>query len=631
MFLSDGVEADQSREGAESMTAAARTREALDQVTILFSGDSGDGMQLTGSQLTTTSAMLGNDVSTLPDYPAEIRAPAGSVAGVSAFQLHFSHQEIHTPGDNPDVLVVMNPAALKTSLPRLLPQGVLIIDEDAFSARNLAKAGYAENPLHDPGLGDRYQLHLLPVTTLTLNALDGLDLKRTVKTRCKNFFTLGLVYWLYERPLEQSLEWIDKKFSRMPLVAEANRLALQAGYYYGETSGAFAVQWTVPAASGEAGSYRIINGNEASALGFVTAARLADKPLVYSSYPITPATDVLNHLSRWKHMDVRTIQTEDEIAAMGSAIGAAYGGAFSVTGTSGPGVCLKSEAIGLAIMLELPLVILNVQRGGPSTGLPTKTEQADLLQAMFGRHGESPLPVLAAASPGDCFAIAIEAFRIAVRHCTPVFVLSEGYLANGSEPWRIPSLSELEPIVVRHPVDAEGFQPYARDATTLARPWVLPGTPGMEHCIGGLEKQPLSGGVSYAPEDHEAMCKLRADKVARVADFIPELAVDGPQQAPLLVLSWGGTHGAALTAVQRARQQGHAVAHAHLRYLNPFPRNLGELLGRYEQVLIPELNAGQLALLIRARYLVDAISFPKLRGQPFTVREIEARIEALLS
>jgi len=612
------------------MSVAAKPREELEQVTILFSGDSGDGMQLTGSQLTTTSAILGNDVSTLPDYPSEIRAPAGSVAGVSAFQLHFSRQEIHTPGDNPDVLVAMNPAGLKTSLPRLLPNGVLIVDQDAFTDRNLAKAGYDDNPLDAPELGSRYQLHPVPVTTLTLNALDKLDLKRTVKLRCKNFFTLGLVYWLYDRPLQQSLAWIDKKFARMPLVAEANRLAMQAGFHYGEISEAFAVQWTVPGTRGEAGTYRIINGNEAAALGFVTAAQLADKPLVYSSYPITPATDVLNHLSRWKHMDVRTIQTEDEIAAMGSAIGAAYGGAFSVTGTSGPGVCLKSEAIGLAIMLELPLVILNVQRGGPSTGLPTKTEQADLLQAMFGRHGESPLPVLAAASPSDCFDTAIEAFRIAVRHCTPVFILSEGFLANGSEPWRIPSLQEMEPITVRHPVDANGFQPYARDAATLARPWVLPGTPGMEHCIGGMEKQPLTGAVSYAPEDHETMCQLRADKVARVADFIPELEVDGPHEAALLVLTWGGTRGAAFTAVQRAREAGRSVAHAHLRYLNPFPRNLGELLARYEKVMIPELNAGQLALLIRSRYLVDAVSFPKLRGQPFTVREIVARIEELL-
>jgi len=621
----------EAQQDTGSMSVAAKTTERRKQITILFSGDSGDGMQLTGSQLTTTSAILGNDVSTMPDYPSEIRAPAGSVAGVSGFQLHFSAEEIHTPGDNPDVLVAMNPAALKTNLPRLLPNGVLIVDQDAFSKRNLAKAGYDENPLDNSELASRYQLHPVPATTLTINALDALDLKRTVKTRCKNFFTLGLVYWLYERPLEQSLEWIDRKFHGNPLVAQANRLALQAGYHYGETAEAFAVQYTIPGARNAAGTYRIINGNEASALGFVTAANLANKPLVYSSYPITPATDVLNHLSRWKHMDVRTIQTEDEIAAMGSAIGAAYGGAFSVTGTSGPGVCLKSEAIGLAVMLELPLVILNVQRGGPSTGLPTKTEQADLLQALFGRHGESPLPVLAAASPGDCFDIAIEAFRIAVRHSTPVFILSEGYLANSSEPWRIPSLQDMQPIAVRHPHDPDGFQPYSRDAATLARPWSIPGIPGLEHCIGGLEKNPLTGAVSYAPEDHEEMCSLRAEKVARVADFIPELEVDGPSEGALLVLGWGGTHGAALTAVQRARQRGFSVAHAHLRYLNPFPRNLGELLARYERVIIPELNSGQLALLIRARYLVDVISFPKLRGQSFTVAEIEARIEELLS
>lgn len=613
------------------MSASGTGREQLEQVTILFSGDSGDGMQLTGNQLTTTCAILGNDVSTLPDYPSEIRAPAGSVAGVSGFQLHFSAQEIHTPGDSPDVLVAMNPAALKTNLPRLLPNGVLIVDQDAFSKRDLAKAGYLDNPLDSAELHSRYRLHPVPVTSLTLNALDGLDLKRTVKSRCKNFFILGLVYWLYERSLQPSLDWIDNKFSRAPLVAEANRRALQAGFHYGETSGAFAVQWTVPGAKTAAGTYRTINGNEASALGFVTAAQLANKPLVYSSYPITPATDVLNHLARWKHMDVRTIQTEDEIAAMGSAIGAAYGGAFSVTGTSGPGICLKSEAIGLAVMLELPLVILNVQRGGPSTGLPTKTEQADLLQAMFGRHGESPLPVLAAAGPGDCFDIAIEAFRIAVRHSTPVLVLSEGYLANSSEPWRIPDLQDLDPITVRHPDDPEGFQPYARDEATLARPWAVPGTTGLEHCIGGLEKHPASGSVSYAPEDHDVMCRQRREKVARIADFIPELEVDGPQEAALLVLTWGGTCGAALTAVQRARKRNRSVAHAHLRHLNPLPRNLGAILVRYQQILIPELNSGQLALLIRAGYLVDAVSFSKLKGQPFSVSEIETRIEELLA
>lgn len=610
---------------------SSRTREELQQVTVLFCGDSGDGMQLSGTQLSTTSAVYGNDVSTLPDYPPEIRAPAGSLAGVSAFQVHFAGHKIHTPGDNPDVLVAMNPASLRVNLPRLKPGGVVISDRDMFSERNLAKADYATNPLDDPALGSTYCLHPVPISSLTLKALEAVDLKHTAKRRCKNFFALGLVYWLYARPLEQSLAWISNKFAGHPLVAEANRRALQAGYHYGETSEAFAVQWSVPRAPVEAGSYRMINGNEAMALGLVTAARLAQKTLVYSSYPITPASEVLHHLSRWKHLDVRSIQAEDEIAAMGSTIGAAYGGAFAVTGTSGPGVCLKSEAINLAIMLELPLVIFNVQRGGPSTGLPTKTEQADLLQALFGRNGESPIPVLAPDSPADCFAVAIEAFRIAVRHTTPVFILSEGYLANSSEPWRIPSLHGIPTIEVQHPVEARGFQPYSRDASTLARPWLLPGTPGMEYRMGGLEKHPDSGSVSYAPQDHEAMCRLRADKVQRVAAFLPEIEVNGPEQAALLVLGWGGSYGAVATAVQRTQDKGLAVAHVHLRHLNPFPSELGEILSRYDRVLIPELNDGQLALLIRARYLVDTVSFSKLQGQPFTITEIETRIEELLS
>ena len=613
------------------MSASATSRDELQQVTVLFCGDSGDGMQLSGTQLSTTCAVYGNDVSTLPDYPSEIRAPAGSLAGVSAFQAHFADHEIHTPGDKPDVLVAMNPASLKVNLPRLKPGGVIISDQDAFNERNLAKANYATNPLHDPQLGSTYRLHTVPISSLTIRALETVDLKHAAKRRCKNFFALGLVYWLCARPLEQSLKWIDNKFAGNPPVAVANRRALQAGYHYGETSEAFAVQWNIPRATVEAGTYRMINGNEAMALGLVTAARLAHKALVYSSYPITPASEILHHLSRWKHLDVRSIQAEDEIAAMGSTIGAAYGGAFAVTGTSGPGVCLKSEAINLAVMLELPLVILNVQRGGPSTGLPTKTEQADLLQALFGRNGESPIPVLAASSPADCFAVAVEAFRIAVRHTTPVFILSEGYLANGSEPWRIPSLHDLAPIEVQHPVEAGSCQPYSRDTSTLARPWVLPGTPGMEYRMGGLEKQPGSGSVSYAPQDHEAMCRLRADKVARIAAFLPALEVNGPQQAALLVLGWGGSYGAIAAAVQRARNKGLAVAHVHLRYLNPFPSELGEILSRYDRVLIPELNAGQLALLIRARYLVDAVSFSKLQGRLFTIAEIETRIEELLS
>jgi 2-oxoglutarate ferredoxin oxidoreductase subunit alpha len=609
---------------------AARTTagssETLEQVTILFSGDSGDGMQLTGTQMGTTSAIYGNDVSTLPDYPAEIRAPAGSLGGVSAFQLHFASHEIHTPGDSADVLVAMNPAGLKIHLPRLSPGGILIVDRDAFTARNLAKAAYVGNPLEDETTRTRYQLHALPVTTLTLNALESLTLKHSAKVRCKNFFALGLVYWLYDRRLDQSLTWIQKKFAHMPQVAEANRLALQAGYHYGETAGAFPVQWRIRKALGRPGTYRLINGNEATALGLVTAARLADKPMVYSSYPITPASEILHSLSRWKHMDVRTIQAEDEIAAMGATIGAAYGGALAATGTSGPGVCLKSEALNLAVMLELPLVVINVQRGGPSTGLPTKTEQADLLQALFGRHGESPIPVLAPASPADCFTMAIEAMRIAVRHMTPVFILGEGFLANSSEPWRIPALQELEPITVDHQVAAEGVQPYSRAPETLARPWILPGTPGMEYRLGGLEKQPLTGNVSYAAVDHETMCRLRAEKVARVAAFIPDIEVRGHAEAKLLVLGWGGTYGAIRTAVERLAQADQPVAHAHLRYLNPFPGNLGAVLARFEQVLVPELNHGQLALLLRAHYLVDVLSRSKLQGQPFTVGEIESCI-----
>ena len=604
--------------------------QTVDQVTILFCGDSGDGMQLTGTQLSNTSAIYGNDVSTLPDYPSEIRAPAGSLAGVSAFQLQFANHEIHTPGDNADVLVAMNPASFKVNLGKLQAQGTLIIDQDAFSDRGLARAGYQQNPLDDPGLASRYRIHVVPASTLTLKALEELDLKRTAKLRCKNLFALGLVCWLYDRPLEPILDWINNKFDRNQVVAEANRRALKTGYHYGETSEAFDVQWQVQTATRKPGTYRIINGNEAMALGLVTAAQLADKALVYSSYPITPASDVLHHMSQWKHLDVRTIQAEDEIAAMGATIGAAYGGALAATGTSGPGLCLKSEAINLAVMLELPMVILDVQRGGPSTGLPTKTEQADLLQAMFGRNGESPLPILAPSSPKDCFDTAIEAFRIAVRHMTPVFILSEGFLANGSEPWRIPSISDLEPFQIQHPEDPDGFHPYDREAGTLARPWVLPGTPGMEHRLGGLEKQPLTGNVSYAPQDHAAMCRQRAEKVERIATYLPELEVTGQQQGDLLVLSWGGSYGAVFTAVQRTVHKGLSVGHAHLRHLNPLPRNLGDVLDRFDRLMIPELNSGQLGLLVRARFLRDVVQLPKLQGQPFTVGEIEAKIVELL-
>ena len=600
-------------------------------MTILFSGDSGDGMQLTGSQFTTTSAIVGNNVSTFPDYPSEIRAPAGSLAGISAFQINFSSIPIYTPGDRPDLLVAMNPAALKVYLSKLKPEGMLIVNSDAFTGVNVKKAGYDESPLEDPELIKRYQLKSIPITTLTVQALENMDIDDRGKKRCKNFFALGLVYWLYSRPLEVTLHWIDEKFSRAPHVAEANREALEAGYRLGETDESFPVNYNVASATTKSGTYRIVNGNEASALGFATAARLAEKPLVYSSYPITPATNVLHELAKMKHLDVRTIQYEDEIAAMGSAIGAAFGGSFSLTGTSGPGVCLKSEAINLAIMLELPVVILNVQRGGPSTGMPTKTEQADLLQAFAGRNGESPIPILAAASPGDCFQVAIEAFRIAVRHMTPVFMLTDGYIANGAEPWRIPSFEHLETIEVTHPVDPEGFLPYAREEATLGRPWVIPGTPGMEHRLGGLEKQFGTGAVSYDPENHERMCRLRAEKIERIKDFIPEAKPDGPTEGDLLVLSWGGTFGAVYSACQEIRNKGHAVAHLHLRYLNPFPRGLEKVLSRYKKVLIPELNLGQLALLIRGKFLIEAVSFTKMQGRPFTISEVKQKIEEMLS
>jgi 2-oxoglutarate ferredoxin oxidoreductase subunit alpha len=599
----------------------------VSRVSIIFAGDSGDGMQLTGTQFTTASAVHGNSVSTLPDYPSEIRAPAGSIAGVSAFQRCFASDEANTPGDWPDVLVAMNPAALKVYLPQLKAGGHLIVNRDAFDEKELAKAGYDENPLDDPGLAERFLLSALPMTTLTLAELEDIELDTKAKRRCKNFFALGLLYRQFDRPMEPSRKWIRKKFGKYPAVAEANLRALEAGY----ADEAIEVRFEVPAAIKPEGDYRIINGNQAFALGSVTAAQLAGKPLVYSSYPITPASEVLHELSRLKHMDVRAIQAEDEIAAMGSAIGAAFGGAFSLTGTSGPGVCLKSEAIGLAIMMEIPLVILNVQRGGPSTGLPTKTEQSDLLQAYFGRNGESPLPILAASSPADCFDVALEAFRIAVRHTTPVFVLSESHIAQGAEPWRIPELDKLEPISVIHPVDPDSFLPYRRDEATLGRPWAIPGTPGLEHRLGGLEKQHETGVVSHDPDNHDHMRRLRAEKVARVADFIPDQKVDGPADGDLLVVGWGGTCGAISTAVSHLRDSGMSVAHAHLRYLNPFPRNLGEILSRYKRVLVPEVNGGQLSLLLRARYLVDVASFCQTRGRPFTISDVESGIQEMAS
>jgi len=603
--------------------------EELETVVIRFAGDSGDGMQLTGSQFADTTAILGNDLVTLPDFPAEIRAPAGTLPGVSGYQISFSSQDIRTPGDAPGVLVAMNPAALKTNVMDLEEGGILIVDTDAFSQGNLNKAGYKSNPLKDSSLAG-YRLFEIPLTTLTLRAVGETTLGTRQATRCKNFFALGLVFWLYERPVDHTEKWIGDKFKNNAEVARANMAALLAGYNYAETTEIFTTHYRVTKAKLAPGTYRKITGNEATAIGCVTAAMLAKRPLFYGSYPITPASDILHELSRYKNFPVKTFQAEDEISAIGAAIGASYGGALGLTGTSGPGVALKSEAIGLAVMTELPLVIINVQRGGPSTGLPTKTEQADLLQAVFGRNSECPVAVLAPATPAECFTLAIEAFRIATRYMTPVFFLSDGYLANGAEPWCIPDLKDLPHIEVKFYADKATFQPYRRDPKTLARPWAIPGTPGLEHRVGGLEKEDVTGNVSYDPINHEKMVHLRAEKIAGIANDIPELEVFGAADGKVLVLGWGSTHGSITTAVEKLQVRGASVSSAHLRYLNPFPRNLGEVLRRFERVIIPELNLGQLRMMIRARYLVDAIGLNKIQGKPFKVSEIVSKIEELL-
>lgn len=601
-------------------------------VVILFSGDSGDGMQLTGDQFTNTSAVLGNDVSTFPDFPAEIRAPAGTIPGLSGFQVNFSSDELYTAGDSPQVLVAMNPAALKANLSELDPGGTIIVNTDAFTRNNLRKAGYEANPLDDPSSFSGYELLQVPLTTLTRNALEDIDsLSTQARDKCKNAFALGLVYWMFSRPLETTLRFYETKFAKMPDVVEANTRALKAGYNYGNTVEAFSGRITVPSrAVVEPGVYRRITGNEAVVYGLVTAAKKANLPLFYGSYPITPASPILEGLAALKNFDVRTFQAEDEIAAMGSVIGAAFGGALSATASSGPGIALKSEAINLAVVMELPMVIVNVQRGGPSTGLPTKTEQADLLEVLFGRNGESPIPVVAPATPGECFAYTVEACRIAVRHMTPVFLLTDGYIANSSEPWKIPEVDQIEAIAAVHRQDPEGYQPYMRQEDTLARPWVVPGTPGMEHRIGGLGKQDVTGNVSYDPEDHEHIVKTRAEKVARIADFVPELHIDGPEEGDLLVLGWGGTYGAIREAVARSQAKGLKVARGHLRFLNPFPKNLGEVLGRYKKVLVPELNMGQLAFLLQAHFLVPVEKLNKVQGRPFQIREIMAKIDELV-
>ena len=601
----------------------------IENVTIRFAGDSGDGMQLTGTQFTNTSAILGNDISTLPDFPAEIRAPAGSLPGVSGFQINFSSRDIRTPGDEPNVLVAMNPAALKVNLHDLEKGGILIINSDAFAELNLKKAGYEKNPLEDGSLS-AYRVIAIPLTELNLNALKELSLGKKEADRCKNFFALGMMYWLYDRPLDPTLKWMQSKFQKNPVVLEANVRALRAGFNYADTTELFTTHYRVRKASLAPGKYRNITGNEATALGFIAAAQVAKRPLFYASYPITPASDILHELSRHKNFGIKTFQAEDEIAAMTAAIGASFAGHLGLTGTSGPGVALKSEAIGLAVMTELPVVIANIQRGGPSTGLPTKTEQADLLQAMFGRNGECPVPIVAAATPSDCFAMAFEAFRIATMFMTPVFYLSDGYLGNGSEPWKLPKVDELPKIDIEYRTEAEGFHPYLRNEATLARPWAIPGTPGLEHRIGGLEKQHITGNVSYDPDNHEFMVRLRAEKVARIANFIPEVEVFGKPEGKLLVVGWGGTYGAITSAVEMMQTRGKSVSSVHLRHLNPFPKNLGEVLSRFEKVLVPELNLGQLCLLLRARYLVDAIGFNKIKGHPFKISELVRKMEELV-
>jgi 2-oxoglutarate ferredoxin oxidoreductase subunit alpha len=602
----------------------------LDRVTIRFCGDSGDGMQLTGTQFTRTAAVYGNDIATLPDYPAEIRAPAGSLPGVSGFQISFSSSDIHTPGDAPDVLVAMNPAALRTNIGDLPAGGALIVNKDAFSTANLTKAGYATDPLLDGSLSS-WSVFEIPISTLNERALEGLDMTSKQKDLTKNFFALGIMFWLYERSMDPTLRWVDSKFAAKPVSAEANKRALKAGYAFGETTEIFHHQhYRVKPAHLAPGTYRNITGNEAAALGFVTASKLAGRDLFYGSYPITPASEILHQLSTYKNFGVRTFQAEDEIAAIGSAIGASYGGAMGLTASSGPGIALKLEAMGLAVMVELPLVVVDVQRAGPSTGMPTKNEQSDLLQVMFGRNGDAPVPVVAPATPGECFDYAIEAWRIALRHMTPVVFLSDAFLASGSEPWRIPEPEDLPHIAVNNWTDRETFHPYDRDPVTLARPWAVPGTPGLEHRIGGLEKADISGNISYDPDNHHRMSQLRAQKVAVIAHDIPDLQVFGPARGDLLILGWGSTYGAIRSAVERLQAEGQAIAHAHLRHLNPFPRNTGDVLASYRRVLIPEINMGQLRLLIRGRYLVDAVGLNRVRGKPYQISEIEDAARSML-
>ncbi len=600
----------------------------LSEVTVRFAGDSGDGMQLTGTQFSDTTAWIGNDLNTLPDYPAEIRAPAGTLYGVSGFQLHFSSNDIHTPGDTPDVLVAMNPAALKKNLPELKKNGTIIVNTDSFDVKNLKLANYTQNPLEDNSLAG-YEVYQVPISNLTANALEGMPLSPKDVARCKNFFALGLMYWLYNRPLTNTEEWIKVKFKKKPEFIEANTKALYAGFNFGEMTEIFTTRYKVDPAKLPKGTYRNISGNEATALGFLTSSVKSGLPLFLGSYPITPASEILQYISSYKNFGVKTLQAEDEIAGITSAIGASFAGHLAITTTSGPGLALKTEAIGLAVMTELPLVIINVQRGGPSTGLPTKTEQADLLQAVYGRNGEAPVCVLAARTPRDCFYMAIEASRIALKYMTPVILLTDGYVANGSEPWRIPHPDKLPDISVKFRTDTNDFHPYTRNEF-LARPWAVPGTPGLEHRIGGLEKADITGNVSYDPDNHDKMVRLRDKKIKNIENDIPDLEVDGDESGDLLVLGWGGTYGTLKEAVNRAREMGLKVSHAHTRYIHPLPKNTEKVLKSFKKILIPEINLGQLAKVIRSEYLIPVEQFNLVRGLPFKVTDILGKITDLL-
>jgi 2-oxoglutarate/2-oxoacid ferredoxin oxidoreductase subunit alpha len=606
-----------------------RKRETLEHAVIRFCGDSGDGMQITGSQFTNTVALYGNDIATFPDFPAEIRAPAGTLPGVSGFQVHFSSHDVYTPGDIVDALIAMNPAALKMNLADLKPNGILIVNLDNFEETDLRKAQMTVNPLEDHSL-DGYRVFPVELGKLTRAALKDLGLDAKSMDRCKNFFALGMCYWLYNRSMETTLRWIEDKFKAKPALVNANRTAMQAGYSYCEATEAFQTTYEIPPAKLAPGTYRNISGNSALAMGFVAASQKSGLPLFLGSYPITPASDILHELSMYKNFGVITFQAEDEIAAITSAIGAAYGGALGITTTSGPGMALKTEALGLAVAVELPLVVCDIQRGGPSTGLPTKTEQADLLQALFGRNSEAPVPVLAPSTPGDCFWIALEASRIAIKYMVPVIILSDGYLANGAEPWKIPEVSQLPDIAVKFETNPEGFRPYKRNPETLARPWAVPGTPGLEHRIGGIEKQDVTGNVNYEPLNHERMVRLRAGKVAAIVQDIPDVVPAGDPSGDLLIVAWGSTYGSVAAAVRSQRDKGRRVGHVHLRHLNPFPKNLGDVLMRYDKVLVPEMNMGQLVMLLRAKYLVDAVGYNKIQGKPFKKSEIEQKIDEML-